>query len=81
MGAGVTAFRITRARRIEAVAFSDTVHGAWTRFDLGLLEKEAFRIDGLLPTLAELRNPTRYPSACLLAPILAEANSIAYQFI
>lgn len=59
-----------------AAAFSNTVHGAWTRFNLGLLEKEAPRIDGLLAGLAELQNPTRYPSACHLTPILAKARTL-----
>ena len=58
----------------KADAFSRTVSTAWTRYNIGLLEKDALRINGLLSAIGELRNPTHYPSACLLMPILAKAK-------
>ncbi|WP_419590547.1 UvrD-helicase domain-containing protein, partial [Thiolapillus sp.] len=38
------------------------------------MEKDALRINGLLSAIGELRNPTHYPSACLLMPMLAKAK-------
>jgi DNA helicase IV len=69
-------FTVRGVDHADADAFSETVYGAWTRYNLELLETEAPRINGLLSTLAELRNPTRYPSACRLTPILAKAKTL-----
>lgn len=69
-------FTVRGVLHAEAIAFSETVYSAWSRFNIGLLEKETFHIAELLEHLEELQQPTRYPAACRLSPILANARTL-----
>lgn len=56
--------------------FSAKVTAAWTRFNLAALEKEAARLDRVLAGVLSLAAPSRYPAACQITPLLAEARAL-----
>lgn len=60
----------------EAHLFSEAVKEAWTRFNLAALEKEAARLDRILAAVLSLVSPSRYPSACQIAPLMADARDL-----
>ena len=62
------------AEHHAAHEFSAQVTEAWTRFNLATLEKEAARLDRILAGVLELAAPSRYPSACQIAPLLDDAR-------
>lgn len=64
------------ARHFAATAFAEEVKEAWTRFNLAALEKEAARLDRLLARVLALAAPSRYPSACQIAPLLDDAREL-----
>ena len=57
----------------EARVFSEEVKQAWTRFNLGALEKEAAHLQSISTRLEDLASPSRYPAACRLAHLLNDA--------
>lgn len=57
----------------EARVFSEELQQAWTRFNLGALEKEAAHLQSISARLEDLASPSRYPAACRLAHLLNDA--------
>lgn len=64
------------AGHFAAMAFAEEVKGAWTRFNLAALEKEAARLDKVLASVLSLAAPSRYPAACQIALLLKEARAL-----
>lgn len=64
------------ASNIAAAGFAEAVKEAWTHFNLAALEKEAARLDRVLAEVRVLAAPPRYPSACLVAPLLDDAHEL-----
>lgn len=64
------------ARENEARAFSEAVTRAWTGLNLAALEKESSRIETVRNSILSLAKPDRYPSACLIQPLLEEARAL-----
>lgn len=60
----------------QADAFASAVRKAWIAFNLGRFEEKRCAIDVILGAIDELSEPTRYPAACVLSPILDEARSL-----
>jgi DNA helicase-4 len=60
----------------DAHEFSERVKEAWTRFNLAALEKEAARLDRIIAGVLALAAPSRYPSACQIAPLLDGARDL-----
>ena len=56
--------------------FSEQITAAWTRFNLGALEKVAARLDRILADVLSLSAPSRYPAACQIAPLLDDARAL-----
>ncbi|OYX40139.1 MAG: helicase IV [Rhodobacterales bacterium 32-64-14] len=56
--------------------FSAQVTAAWTRFNLAALANEAVRLDRILAGVLALASPSRYPSACQIAPLLDDARDL-----
>jgi DNA helicase IV len=56
--------------------FSAQVAAAWTRVNRAALQKEAVRLDRILAGVLSLAAPSRYPAACQIAPLLADARSL-----
>lgn len=61
---------------LAAREFAVEVKEAWTRFNLSALEKEAARLDRILAGVLALAAPSRYPSACRIAPLLVDARDL-----
>lgn len=64
------------AGNVAAREFAEEVKKAWTRFNLAALDKEAARLDRVLAGVLALAAPSRYPSACLIAPLLDDARAL-----
>lgn len=64
------------ASHFAAREFAEEIKGAWTRFNLAALEKEAARLDMILAGVRALAAPPRYPAACQIAPLLKEARAL-----
>ncbi len=64
------------AKRNDAVSFAEAVRAAWIAYNTGQFELERACIDAVLRAIAELENPTLYPSACLVSPSLEEARRL-----
>lgn len=64
------------AGHVAAREFAEEVKEAWTRVNLAALEREAGRLDRVLAGLLVLAAPTRFPSACQIAPLLDEARAL-----
>ena len=64
------------AGNVAAREFAEEVKEAWTRFNLAALDKEAARLDRVLAGVLALAAPSRYPSACLIAPLMDDARAL-----
>ena len=64
------------ARFKEALAFAEVVKTAWVAYNFDQLEAERTSIDVVLKALADLADPTRYPAACYLSPVLEQAKRL-----
>lgn len=60
----------------RADAFAREVRKAWVSIHLDRLEEKRSAIDALLDAINKLSEPTLYPAACVLSPILNEARSL-----
>jgi DNA helicase-4 len=60
----------------DAESFSEAVKQAWIAHVTDQVETERQAIDGVLGAIAELTNPTRYPSACMVSPDLQVAKRL-----
>lgn len=63
-------------RYADASAFAEEVKAAWTSFNLHALEHHAERFGRLHSMIAGLANARRYPAACAVEPILADAKAL-----
>ena len=64
------------AREEDIMVLSEHINRAWIRVTLKALEKERPHIDRLLVELRALAEPTFYPAACRIEPLLAEARAL-----
>jgi DNA helicase IV len=64
------------AGHFAAREFAEEIKGAWTRFNLAALDKEAARLDKVLAEVLSLAAPSRYPAACQIALLLKEARAL-----
>ncbi len=71
-----TKYLLKGAKHSEAIAFAETVRTQWLAYNRVRFEAEASAISDLLRTIAELSDPVRYPSACILSPKLELAKSL-----
>ncbi len=60
----------------QALIFSRKVRDAWVDFNVGAFERQREEIDVILQALDELKQPTRYPAACVLLPTLGKAHTL-----
>lgn len=60
----------------EAESFAQCVRRAWLAHLTDQVEVERPAIERVLEVLKEVREPTRYPSACLIEPSLREAQRL-----
>ena len=64
------------AGHFAAREFSKGLKNAWVRFNLSALEKEAGRLDRILAAVRGLAEPTSYPAACKVTPLLNDARAL-----
>ena len=64
------------ASNSDATAFSDDIKDAWISFNLAAFEKKAGRFERIHAAVVALTRPTRYPAACSMSPLLADAKSL-----
>jgi DNA helicase-4 len=69
-------FSLKGVKYKHANAFASEVRTAWSTFNLGLFEEKRGAIDVILGAIDKLGEPTRYPAACILSPILEESRSL-----
>ncbi|MBF2759359.1 MAG: UvrD-helicase domain-containing protein [Ectothiorhodospiraceae bacterium AqS1] len=72
-----TTFILKGVRRDEAVSFAWSLKTGWIDFNTARFEARREAIDEVVRTVDEFSNPTRYPSACLVAPILVQAKDLS----
>ncbi|NBB81224.1 MAG: UvrD-helicase domain-containing protein [Verrucomicrobia bacterium] len=65
------------ANRQKASAFARTVEADWIAHNLRRFEANRTLVDRILNVIAELEAPTRYPSACLVDPLVLEARHLS----
>ncbi|WP_246452589.1 UvrD-helicase domain-containing protein [Sinorhizobium mexicanum] len=61
---------------VDARAFADEVSKAWIELNVSALDREADRFSRLHAAVASFSRPTRYPSACRIAPLLSDARAL-----
>ena len=71
-----TGFALRGTKHGEAIAFSDSIKTDWIAYNTTRLEAERSTIDELIRVIAELSEPSRYPSACYLSPIVKQARTM-----
>ena len=54
----------------RTIIFAQEVQDAWCDFNIGLFAEKCDEIDLLFRAVGELDQPTRYPAACALSPVL-----------
>lgn len=69
-------FSLSGARLPDVCAFAAAVKDAWIEFNLQALEREADRLTHLHAQVTNLVQPTAYPAACLISPLLADARAL-----
>jgi len=69
-------FTLLSAGHRAACEFSKALGYAWVRFNLSAIEKEAARLDRILAGVLALAAPSRYRSACQIAPLLDDARDL-----
>ncbi len=69
-------FLLRGARLADASAFARAVKDAWIAYNLRALEREADRLTRLDAQIANLVQPTAYPAACLISPLLTDAKAL-----
>ena len=65
------------ANRQQASAFAGAVEADWIAHNARRFEANRTTIDRILKVIAELEAPTRYPSACLVDPMVVEARHLS----
>lgn len=69
-----TQFLLRGANYREARSFSDSVTAGWTAYNTAKFDAEHLAVHQVLRVIADLSQPTRYPSAHTLSPILEQAR-------
>ncbi len=69
-------FTLKGAGYRSAREFSESLTDAWIRFNLSALERQTGRFEGMLAAVKALASPARYPAACVMSPLLAEARAL-----
>lgn len=69
-------FPMRGVRHSDASAFAKEVKAAWTSFNLNALDQHADRFGRLHSVIAGLEKSPRYPAACAVEPVLADAKAL-----
>jgi DNA helicase IV len=64
------------ANRRSATEFAKTIEADWIAHNTERFEGSRSSIDAVLRAIAELEAPTRYPSACLVQPVVEQARHL-----
>ena len=64
------------ANRRSAIEFARTVETDWINHNTERFEASRSSIDAVLGAIAELGQPTKYPSACLVHPVVEQARHL-----
>ncbi|MEO1378857.1 MAG: UvrD-helicase domain-containing protein [Pseudomonadota bacterium] len=62
------------ANHTQATSFSNNIKAKWMAHNTARYEAERLAINEILGAMSDLFEPSRYPSACLLSPILEKAK-------
>ena len=68
--------RIRSKKGAELVSFSRHVEQAWRDYNIAQLQAQSEVISAVLAEIEELTSPTRYPSACIVQPVLSKAEEL-----
>lgn len=68
--------RIRSKKGAELVSFSRHVEQAWRDYNIAQLQAQTEVISAVLAEIEELTSPTRYPSACIVQPVLSKAEEL-----
>lgn len=68
--------RIRGQNGAEIDSFSRQVEQAWRDFNISQLQAHSDAIEAVLTEIEGLNSPTRYPSACLVQPVLSKAKEL-----
>jgi DNA helicase-4 len=71
-----TSVALRGARPSDAISFRDNVQSNWIAHNTARFEKERSTIDDILGVIANLSEPSRYPSAYLFSPTLERAKAL-----
>ena len=71
-----TSVALRGARHSDAISFKETVQSNWIAHNTARFEKERSTIDDILGVIANLSEPSRYPSAYLFSPTLERAKAL-----
>ena len=76
-----TGVALRGARHGEAISFRDSIKTDWIVYNTERFEAERSAIDRLLRIIAELSEPSLYPSACYLSPVVRQARTLDYELL
>ena len=71
-----TTFTLKGACQDEAASFAQSLTFSWIEFNTARFESEEMTVNEVVQAIDELSNPTSYPSACLVAPVLTQAKQL-----
>ncbi len=74
--AAKTFLRIRSADMEQLERFSEEIERAWREFNTSQLQTNSQEIDEVLTAVRTLSDPSHYPSACRLEPVLKSAKSL-----
>ncbi len=69
-------FTLRGAAHSDATAFAEQVQKAWVDFNLSAIERHAGRLTRVNGEIDSLLQPNHYPAACLVQPLLNEAQDL-----
>ncbi|MBU2868949.1 UvrD-helicase domain-containing protein [Pacificibacter marinus] len=73
--------RVRGANKVNLARDAAQIEKAWRDFNVQQLEAHADDIKSLLSALADLKSPTRYPSACYVQPLLRKAEMLEKEIL
>ncbi len=79
VASGSGMLRIRSGDRASLTQFSHELEQVWREYNINQLRAHLDAIGHILVTLEELDDPTKYPAACLVQPVLAEAQNLETQ--
>jgi DNA helicase-4 len=71
-----TEIKVAGLKRSEATVFVTELKTAWQRHFTEQVDSAEIELSALAEVIGRLGQPKRYPSACLVEPFLARANSV-----